>query len=948
MTAPSSSDHWERLEKLFYQAMDLDPAARPAFLDEACSGNSQLRKEVQSLLDSANQSVAFLRNRVERAAQRLAREDLGQRIGPYRLIGRLGEGGMGKVYLASRADNLYEQEVAIKVMHPGLTEAASMLARFGVERQILANLNHPNIARLLDGGITQEGAPYLAMEYVKGIRIDAYCREHDRNLEEGLRLFMAVCSAVEYAHKNLVVHRDLKPANILVTPEGVPKLLDFGIAKLLNPQPAVQTLTRTTDRLMTPEYASPEQIRGDQITTATDVYALGVLLYELLCGTRPFHLETKSPFEVARIVCEQDPEPPSAIALSRTGNQNLVRQLKGDLDNIVAMAMRKEPARRYASVAALSADVQGYLQGYPVQARTDSWRYRSGKFVGRHKTATVATALVALSLIGFSIGMSLLARRANRERMTAQRESQFLASIFQAATPDQARGKQVTARELLDAGAARIDRELADQPLLQASMADNIGRAYISLGDYEQAQILLQRAYELRRRNLGPEAVDTAESLSGLAMSLRLEDKYKQAEILFRQVLAIQRKSLGENSQPVAESLENVGECLYYESRLAEAEPLLRESLAIKRKLHLEGDSSTWNFLALVLERKGEYPEALQLLREASENMRRIEGSDGPDYAVALHNLAGTMIDAGDLYGAEAMERETLQIRRRILGNQHPDLIYSLNNLGWILLQEGNWKAAEPFLREDVVLVRKDFGEQSQKMSYATKNWGLFLQEKGAYAEAEKADKAALATAINVAGPSSWLVERIEEGLSELEFDRARYAAAEAYARQALDRSRKLGGERNPEVATLLIDLAEDRVFQSDPKTAEPMLRQALNIREAQLNMGNPPIITAQVRLGEDLTLEGEAADAEPILRNAVKSLTSEPFRVPPWQVAEAESALGACLTAMKNSEGEKWLHESEADLASDPRPAFRVSADRRAMLFRTDSHRLSGATPPQ
>lgn len=938
MTAPSRPDHWARLEQLFYHALDLDPAARSAFLDQACSGDLELRSEVESLLNSANQSVAFLQDRVERAAQRLTLEDLGQRVGPYRLIGLLGEGGMGKVYLASRADKLYEQEVAIKLMHVGLTEAHGMLLRFGVERQILANLNHPNIARLLDGGITQDGAPYLVMEYVKGIRIDGYCRDRDLKLEERLRLFLAVCGAVEFAHKNLIVHRDIKPANILVTADAVPKLLDFGIAKLLNPELEGQTLTRTTDRLMTPEYASPEQIRGDQITTATDVYALGVLLYELLTGTRPFHLETKSPFEVARIICEDDPQPPSSIALSRTGGELLARQLKGDLDNIVAMAMRKESGRRYASVGSLASDVQAYLQGYPVLARTDSWGYRSGKFVRRHKASTIATALVALSLVGFSVGMSLLARRANRERLTAQRESQFLASIFQAATPDQARGRQVTARELLDAGAARINRELADEPLLEASMADNIGHAYISLGAYDQAQKLFQRAYDLRKKNLGPGTLDTADSLSGLAMAYRLQDNYQEAEPLFRQVLAVQRKSLGENSEPVAESLENVGECLYLESRWLEAEPLLRQSLAIKRNLHLQGDTSTWNFLALVLERKGEYPEAIRLLHEAADNMLRLEGTDGPNYVVSLHNLAGAMMDEGDLYGAEAMERETLQLRRRILGNHHPDLYYSLNNLGYILLQEGNWKDSAPFLQEDLTLMRSVFGEQSLKMVSATKNWGLYLQEKGDYSEAEKSDKDALETAIKIGGPSTYYVERIEAGLGELEFDRGQYAGAETYTRQALDLSRKLGGEDSPEFASVLIDLGEDRVFQKDPASAEPMLREALRIRKEKFNPGSPPVVTAQVRLGEDLILEGKTAEAEPLLRDSLHSLKSEPFRVPVWEIAEAESALGACLAAVKNPEGEKLLRSSQSDLATDPRPAFRHPASARTAAFRTRS----------
>lgn len=940
MTPATGAEHWNRIEKLFYQALELDRSERAAFLEQTCGEDAEVRKEVESLLESSEQTLGFLKKPVEQAAQQLAAKDLEQQVGPYRLIGLLGEGGMGKVYLASRADEVYEQEVAVKLMHAGLRDAQAMLLRFHAERQILANLNHPNIARLLDGGITADGASYLVMEYVKGIPIDEYCRVNHLGIKDRLELFRVVCDAVEYAHKNLVVHRDIKPANILVTPEGVPKLLDFGIAKLLSPDSSEAVLTRTTERLMTPEYASPEQVRGDPVTTATDVYGLGVLLYELLAGRRPFRLETKSPLEVMQVICQQDPELPSAIKEARTESGSAPgKQLAGDLDNIVLMAMRKEPGRRYISVSALAADIQAYLQGYPVRARTDSWSYRSGKFVRRHRASVVAAGVVALALVAFSIGMALLARRANRERLTAQRESQFLASVFEAATPEEARGKQVTARQLLDAGAKRIDQELADQPLLQASMLDNLGRAYSALGVYEQAEKLFQRAYDIRRKIQGPNALDTAESQDGLAMSLRLEDKFKDAEPLFRQSLAVLRKSLGENDLRVAESMSNLGECLYWESQWNEAEPLLRQALAIKRRLHDEADTGTWNFLGLVLERKGEYPEAAELLNEVVDLCRRKEGTDGPNYLVALHNLAGVLIDAGDLSGAEKMERETLETKRRIMGNDHPELFYSLNNLGWILLQRGDWKSAGPFLRENIELVRKAFGDQSHKMVYALKNWGLFLQEKEDYADAEKIFKQALELAKQTTGDSSFSVEKILAGWGELEFDRGRYDAAEVYARQALELIRKLGENGTPDEASTLIDLGEARIFQSDAAGAEPMLRESLKIREEKFNGENPAIMVAEIRLGEDLTMEGKSSEAEPLLRRALRGLQSEPFPIERWQTAEAESALGACLLAEKQGEeGETLLRESERDLARDPRPAFRRPANARSSLIRGNS----------
>jgi eukaryotic-like serine/threonine-protein kinase len=605
----TADNRWQRLEQLFYAALDQAPAARRAFLDEACRGDAQLRQELESLLQSSEKTLGFLQKPVVEAALQVRASAVeGKRIGDYKVIRLIGEGGMGTVYLASRADELYQQEVAVKLMHAGAVHSRRSLLRFSAERQILANLNHPNIARLLDGGVTDEGLPFLVMEYVNGIRIDEYCRQRVLTTEERLRLFCAACEAVDYAHKHLVIHRDIKPANILVTENGVPKLLDFGIAKLLDPELGELGLTGTTDRMMTPDYASPEQVRGDAITTATDVYALGVVLYELLAGRKPFKLETTSPIEVMKTICEQMPPPPSVTSAENAAlaAPDAPRRLKGDLDNIVLMAMRKEPTRRYASVSELAGDVQAYLTGYPVHARTENWSYRSGKFIGRHKAAVAAAGVVALALIGFSIGMGLLAKRETRERRLAERQSEFLNSIFQAATPDQARGQQVTARQLLDQGAQRIDRELADEPQLQAAMLDNVGRAYTALGLYSQAEPLLQRAYDLRRKNLGEENLDSAASLDGLATAIRLENQFQRAEPLFRRALSIREKKLGENNLLVAESLANLGECLYLLQRDSEAETLLRKALGIQRRLNKDSGEATRNYLALTLERRGD------------------------------------------------------------------------------------------------------------------------------------------------------------------------------------------------------------------------------------------------------------------------------------------------------------------------------------------------------
>lgn len=926
MASTPKSNRWLRIEYLFYAALELQDG-RAAFLDEACGGDDELRREVETLLHSSGQTIGFLQKPVLEAAKQIAAEETlsGKRIGAYQLLRVIGEGGMGKVYLAARADDLYQKQVAIKTVPVGLGQSQALLLRFGSERQILANLDHPNIARLLDGGVTQDGLPYLVMEYVNGVRLDDYCRMHKLSIHQRLELFCMVCAAVEYAHKNLVVHRDLKPANILVTAEGVPKLLDFGIAKLLDPHSQLAQ-TITSERMMTPEYASPEQVRGDQISTSTDVYALGVLLYELLAGKRPFRLDPTNPLELAKMICEQDPESPSVLSAANPAlAPDAARTLRGDLDNIVLMAMRKEPARRYMSVSALTNDVQAYLTGYPVHARTDTWKYRSGKFLRRHKAGATAAAIVVVALIGFSIGMGLLANRATCERLAAQRESQFLQGIFEAATPDRTRGQQITARELLDQGAKRVDRELAGDPDLHGTMLYHIGRAYMTLGLYDQVEPLLQRAYDLRRKSLGDGNTDVADALWAWADSIRLRAEYEKAEPLFRKALAIRRAKLGEHNVAVADSLASLGECLYLENKDAEAEPLLREALAADHELH--SDSGAANYLALLLERKGSYPEALQLLRESADVRRQVYGQDSPDFALALHNLAGALIDAGDLTGAEATERQALELQRKILGDNHPDLGYALNNLGFLLMEKGDWQAAEPVLRENLELRRRTMGEKNAIFASALNNWGRVLQQKGDYDQAEAAFKQALATITQAAGPQSWAAAKIISNLGTLQFDRGDFAGAESYARQALDIDQNLGGEENPQAASALIDLAEARAFQHDPVRAEPLLRQALVIRRKEFSPAHPNVIAAQVRLGEVLTAEGKAPEAEPILRGALASARSAPFPLLLWQIAEVQSALGTCLVALNRApEGEPLIKASQADLQKDPRPAFRQS----------------------
>jgi len=924
--------HWNRVEDLFHSALELESSERSLFLERNCGDDIALRMEVESLIAFSGKTLDSLKRPVENVAQSLAWQGMGQEIGPYRLTRLLGDGGMGQVYLAERSDHLYEQKVAIKLMHAGLKQTATMLLRFSAERQILANLSHPNIARLLDAGITADSVPYLVMEYIDGLHIDRYCREHNLATHQVLELFLALCSAVEYAHKSLVIHRDIKPANIVVDANGTPRLLDFGIAKLLDADPG-NALTRMTERIMTPEYASPEQVRGEPVTTATDVYALGVLLYELLAGRRPFQLEAKSPMEVIRVICDEEPRPPSTLALSEDSSRRPGRPLNldRDLDNIILMAMRKEPARRYASVSAFSADIQAYLAGYPVHARTDRWSYRSQKFIRRHKTATAAVSLFALALVASSIAMGVLARRAERARLAAQRESQFLNTIFQAATPEGARGKPVMARDLLDQGAKRIDTELAGQPDLQATMLDNVGRAYTAIGQYSQATGLLQRAFEIKRRTLGSDSLDTASTEDALASALRLDGQYAQAEPYFRDSLKVRQRRLGADNTTVAESLSNLGECLYWEDRNAEVEPMLRQALAILRRHNEVAVSSTLDYLALVLERRGGFPEAAELLRDAVDVSRHVNGPDSSTYMVSLHNYAGVLIDSGNLDAAESTERQVLALREKIFGSDHPDLFYALNNLGFILLEKGDWRSAIPILDRGVALARK-VGIPA-KTANALGNRARAFEEKGDWSAAENDLREALQLVDEPAAQKSWIAAKITAGFGSLAFERGNYAAAITSAQEALEMERALGGEQSPAYASSLIGLGDALLFAGSAPAAESAYRQAVIIRRKHFNPGNPNILFAEIRLGEALTREGNTAEAEPLVRQALDSAHAQPFALPSWRVAEAEFALGACLnTRGQTAKGDAQLRSGQRGLRNHAQAQFRWPAIARAL----------------
>ncbi len=694
---------WARVKTILGEAMDLPPEKRAEYLDTACAGDRTLQTEVESLLAAGGEDWGFFDSPPE---VRLPEPEpagppsrAGERVGAYGLLSELGQGGMGMVYLARRADDQYQKKVAVKLIRPGMASDFA-LERFRSERQISASLEHPNIARLLDGGTTSNGEPYFVLEYVEGEPLIEYCDRRRLPIDARLRLFGEVCAAVQYAHQNLVVHRDIKPGNVLVTADGVPKLLDFGIAKLLNPDgaPVLAAETGTLFRMLTPDYASPEQIRGERVTTASDIYALGVVLYELLAGRKPYHVTGNEPGELVRVVCDRDPEKPSVAAKSR--------ELQGDLDAIVLKAMRKEPERRYSSVGELAADLRRYRTGVPVLARRGTFSYRAGKFARRHRVILAAAAVVAIALAGGVVATLREARRARAAEARAQRRfddvrrlaSSFLFEFHDAiqdlpgSTP--ARALIVKrALEYLDdlaresAGDRELRRELAEAYL---KVGDVQGNGYMpNLGDvpgalqsYGKAIALLAPVVEAGKADDAEQSTLAKAYLTGGGIQLLAGDAHAAV-------------AMGEKGLPLVRAL-------------AERHPGDAER---QREL-----AQAWQFYSFYQTAAGRYGEAYDALRNQAAILRTRLAADPGDRAARRSlgqnlYLVGEALDSrGDAEGAlksydEAVElEEALRVKEPASTQLQRDLGYLRWAIGGYYEGRGDHRAAVDQYQRALVL----------------------------------------------------------------------------------------------------------------------------------------------------------------------------------------------------------------------------------------------------
>ena len=697
MSELPDAGRWRSLEPLLDRLFEAADEERPALAAALGAEHPEHSAELLALA-AAGSGAGILDVPVGAFIEHLQQDEdaglLGTLVGAWRLVSVLGRGGMGIVYLAERAGGDFQQQGALKLLRRGV-DTDEVLVRFRRERRILSRLEHRHIARLLDGGATADGRPYLVMEHVPGVPIVAWCDARSASLEERLRLFIDVCGAVAHAHRALVVHRDLKPSNILVTAGGEVKLLDFGIAKLLGAEEDEGPVTHVGGRPMTPRYAAPEQVAGEPITTATDTYALGLILYELLVSASPYRLRGTTDAELERAIVTGEVEPPSArvddaaaarLAISR---QRLRRALRGDLDSIVLKALRREPERRYPSTESLSRDIERYLEGLPVAARPDALAYRARKFVRRHALGTAMAALLLASLLAGLGAVSWQGRQARRERDRAERVSRFLVELFNAPHPLSTGGRDVSAREIVDRGAERIEKELGAEPALQGELAATMALVYLSLGLHERAAHLYERSSAHWERAEGFPGSATLAARVGLANTLVRAGQFERGLALFEETLGAQRRLLGPRHEDTLRTMNDLAFWYGETGRHGDAVPLVREVLR-HRQATLGADhyDTLWsaNDLAVAYIRVGRGQDAAALLEPAIATWRRTQRRT-PD--TFLDNLADAYRGLGRVADAHRVMDEVVTHRLQVFGAEHPQTLVAQRNLSLLLTTEG-------------------------------------------------------------------------------------------------------------------------------------------------------------------------------------------------------------------------------------------------------------------
>lgn len=917
-----NAERWNQVQTLFKEIVELDHDSRTTRLEKVLETDPDLYREIESLLaaDADRTSIldGFALDSIDISSLFFTE---GTRIGSFQIVKQIGSGGMGNVYLAKRFEGGFEQTVALKLIKYGM-DSEQILRRFESERQILARLQHPNISRLLDGGITEDGRPWFAMEYVQGEPIDKYCKRKNLNIEQKLNLFLTVLSAVQYAHRNLIVHRDLKPYNIFVHHEGDSievKLLDFGIARLLTEDGEHSSLTQEGIRPMTRSYASPEQLKEETVTTASDIYSLGVILYELLSGRRPFEQGELTSREFEDLICTTEPQRPSHTMgntnkndAGRADNGQIRRrkkQLNGDLDMICLKALRLEPERRYETADQFAEDIKRHLTERPILARSESKRYLAQKFVKRHTIGVVATLLVLLSLIAGIVAFAWQYRIAAVERDRAQREADtateiagFLQGLFEVADPAISRGDTLTARQLLERGAKQIEQELAEQPKVLARMLDVLGNVYLSLWMPDEAQSMFEKALDVRQGSLHMDVMnpEIATSLHNIGRASIAKGAFARADSVLTQSLAIRQSVLEKKHPDIANGLAALAHLQNQQGKYDSAEANYFEALSI---LELSPDvkdvglqiAGIKNNLGNLFEEVGEFERSETYLRQAFEYNRSHYQSDHPAVESNMNNLARVLVRLAKYEEAKELFLASLQMSKRLHGERHPKTALSMNNYSAFLKEREEYVEAEEYQLQALDIFLEKLGEDHPYIPMCYNNLANLRNDRGDYETAAEYHKKALERFRDIYGNDHDAVANSLSNMGSVRLDQERYAEAETLFREALRIDSKAFGEAHPYVAMDYQAVGITLFEQGQYPEAEEYLRQSVALNVAVLGETHPNTAIARGEFGRILLKTGRRAEAEKVLRE-VLALHKKDQPETSWRTAEIRSLLGECL----------------------------------------------------
>lgn len=954
-------ERWSRIEALFQSALEVDAPRRAEFLDAHCADDPTLRSEVESLLVFTDSAHGFLETPV------LARGT----IGPYRLIRVVASGGMGVVYEAEQRNP--RRVVAVKVIknHDLNDDRRALL--FRREIASLARLRHPNIASILEAGQTEQGQLYFAMEFVRGEPITQFAAARDWTIRQRLELFRNVCDAIGYAHQRGVIHRDLKPSNILVSqpdPEGdadsaihrgpVVKILDFGVARISDPELGPDTtITGSGQVLGTLRYMSPEQTRAhpDEIDVRTDVYSLGVVLYELLTGRLPYETDVVSPHLAMKTICEQPPVRPGAVD----------KQCRGDLETIVLKALEKDPADRYQGIAEFHEDVNRYLNNLPIRAHPPSSLYQLKKLIGRHRAAVAVASVIFLLTLTFAVVAGILATRLAREhraavaakdaeagaRAVSDRIAGFLEDMFASAHPDKARGREVSVREVIDAAAVRVDSELANMPEVSAAVHDTIGKTYHSLGLYDRAEEEFRAALKQRRAIFDAEHPDVISSMNNLAMLLVDKGQFDEARRLCERALDLARRVPGRDSL-VAGSLSSLGSLLRATGDLEQSERCFREALRLRRREL--GDkhrdvATCLNNLAALLQQTARFDEAETLYRDALAMRLELLGNPHPDVAVSMNNLAMLYWEQGRYDAAEPLFRQVIDQQRSLVGNDHPMVAAALNNLGLVRKAKGDFAAAESLFRQALDIQRRVLGPDHSDLAETTNNLGVLFYARGDLEGARSFLEDALAIRRRALGNDHPGVAKNLNDLAALHYASKDYDAAEPLYLQALEMYTRLVGPSHPLVGAILNNLGALTRAQGQLEQSEAYYRRSIDVFTEVLPADHPHLAGSLAGLGRTLLDAGKASDAATYLRRAL-SIQRASLPADSTQTVLTEKLLAECLVELSDFEGaEAVLRSSHRRLLSalgpDDATTISVRTKLQKLYDRTDKPELAAKLIP-